>query len=368
MSKHRKVLRVGITIGDANGVGPELVIQAFQDPRLKEMFTPIVYGSTRVLNIFRKVLSVEKFSYNIIESPAQAQPRKVSVVDCGEEIDRVDIGKPDPEGGKIAFASLEAAVKDLKDGELDVLVTLPIDKSTIQSDSFRFPGHTEYLAEVFGVKENLMLMVHEHIRVAVVTGHVPLKEVSNNLSIHKIVNKIKLLDDTLRRDFDIQKPKIAVLGVNPHAGDEGLLGKEDREYVAKAVQQASKDGVFVFGPFSADGFFGMGTFKRFDAVLAMYHDQGLIPFKLLAGLEGVNYTAGMPVIRTSPDHGVAYDIAGKGIADPASFIQAIYIGMDIYRRRAESDDLEKWSLANSGNVPAIVEGEDEDVPLEESAD
>lgn len=368
MSK-RKLLRIGITMGDIHGVGPELLITALQEKRLLEMFTPIIYGSPRVLNIFRKVLSVEKFSYNIIDAPNQAQPKKVSVVNCTDEVERVDIGVPDPMGGKIAFQALERAVSDLKADEIDALVTLPIDKASMQSDQFQFPGHTEYLSEAFGVEDSLMLMVHENLRIGVATGHVPLKNVSKKLGISHIVSKIRIMERSLRIDFNIERPKIAVLGLNPHAGDNGLLGKEEREYIGKALEQLGKDRkhqILALGPYPADGFFGMGSYKKFDGILAMYHDQGLIPFKLMAGLYGVNYTAGLPIVRTSPDHGVAYDVAGKGIADPTSMIQAIYAAIDIVRARHENEAIEAESLKNSTKKAVQVgSGEDEDVAYEE---
>lgn len=340
MHKNRKVLRIGITIGDVNGIGPELIINAFKNQRLKEICTPIVYGSPRILNVFRKVLSVDKFSYNVIQQPNQAQPRKISVIDCIEDLnDRMEIGRPDAQSGRAAYEALSRAMEDLKAGEIDAMVTMPIDKSVIQSDDFKFPGHTEYLANELDAKGSLMFMVHEHLKIGVVTGHVPLKDVSKNLTVDGIVKKIQLMHDSLKLDFSVPRPRIAVLGLNPHAGDNGLLGKEEKEKISKAVEKCANKRMLVFGPYSADGFFGMGTFKRFDAVLAMYHDQGLIPFKLMAGFEGVNFTAGLSKVRTSPDHGPAFDLAGKNVADPTSFIHALYAAIDIYRRRRENQEL-----------------------------
>lgn len=356
MSKIRKTLRIGITTGDINGIGPELIIRAFEDTRIKEMFTPIIYGSPRVLNIYRKVLSIEKFSYNTIEQPNQAAPKKVSLIDCINMQDRVDIGIANERGGKAALESLEAAVKDLKSGELDALVTMPIDKSTIQGEKFDFPGHTEYLAKTFETSEYMMFMISDFLKIGVVTGHVPLKDVVNHISTKGILEKIRIMDKTLRMDFNIERPVIAVLGINPHAGDNGLLGKEDKEKVERAIEQATAEGYLALGPYPADGFFGSGTFKKFDAVLAMYHDQGLIPFKVLAGWEGVNYTAGLPVIRTSPDHGVAYELAGKGEASVDSFVHAIYSAIDIFRRRHENMEVEENKLDADG----LEIGADED--------
>lgn len=365
MQKPRKVLRIGISIGDFNGIGPELVIQGLTEPRLKEMCTPIVYGSSKVLNVYRKLLSVDKFSYNVIQQPNQAQPKKVSVIECITNAENVEPGKASAEAGKGAFEALRAAVNDLKAGEIDALVTLPIDKSSIQSPEFQFPGHTEYLAQQFGLDTSLMFMIHDRIRVAVVTGHIPLEKVAKAITVETILKKLRIMNMSLKTDFNVEKPKIAVLGLNPHAGDNGLLGREDKEKIQKAVEDAQRERIFAMGPYSADGFFGMGTFKKFDAILAMYHDQGLIPFKLMAGFEGVNFTAGLPVVRTSPDHGVAYNLAGKGEADPASFVHAMYKAMDIYRERRDNLDLQEGSLFNPKarerrHIPADIQEEQEE--------
>jgi 4-hydroxythreonine-4-phosphate dehydrogenase len=355
-------------MGDFNGIGPELVILGLTEPRLREICTPIVYGSSKVLNVYRKLFSVDKFSYNVIQQPNQAQPKKISVIDCITQADNVEPGKPSLEAGRGSYEALTRAVEDLKSGEIDALVTLPIDKSTIQSNDFQFPGHTEFLAKQFGVDESLMFMIHDRLRVAVVTGHIPLEKVSKAITVELIMKKLRIMNMSLKNDFNCEKPKIAVLGVNPHAGDNGLLGKEDKERIQKAVEDAQRERIFAMGPYSADGFFGMGTFKKFDAVLAMYHDQGLIPFKLMAGFEGVNFTAGLPVVRTSPDHGVAYNVAGKGEADPTSFIHAIYKAMDIYKERRDNLDLQEGSLFNPKardrrHVPMEFEDENEVEPM-----
>ncbi|MEM7037613.1 MAG: 4-hydroxythreonine-4-phosphate dehydrogenase PdxA, partial [Bacteroidota bacterium] len=352
-SKARKILRIGITIGDINGIGPELVIRAFTDQRLREMCTPIIYGSSRVLNIYRKILSVDKFSYNVIQKPNQANPRKISVIDCIRITDRVEVGKPTPDGGAGAYEALTTAVADLKNGDIDALVTLPIDKKMIQRDEFKFPGHTEYLTQEFNADDSLMFMIHDHLKVGVVTGHVPVKDIASNLSTELIVRKIKLMHASLKKDFSIDKPRIAVMGLNPHAGDNGLIGKEEQEMIIKAVEQCANNRMLVLGPYGADGFFGSGTYTKFDGILAMYHDQGLTPFKLLAGFEGVNYTAGLPIVRTSPDHGVAYNLAGKRQADITSFVHAIYDAIDIFRRRRDEYELDKNSIWN--NRPPIQE-------------
>lgn len=375
MQKLRKILRIGITIGDFNGIGPELIIQGLTEPRLREICTPIVYGSSKVLNVYRKLLSVDKFSYNVVQQPNQAQPKKVSVIECITNADNVEPGKPSLEGGKGAFEALRHAVEDLKAGEIDALVTLPIDKHSIQSEAFQFPGHTEYLAQQFGLDNSLMFMVHDHIKVAVVTGHIPHANVSKTITVELILKKLRIMNMSLKSDFNVEKPKIAVMGLNPHAGDNGLLGKEDKERIAKAVEDAQRERIFAMGPYSADGFFGSGMFKKFDGVLAMYHDQGLIPFKLMAGFEGVNFTAGLPVVRTAPDHGVAYNLAGKGEADPTSFIHAVYKAMDISRERRDNLDIQEGSLFNPKArerrpIPAdiIEEAEEEDVMLIDEED
>ena len=340
-------MRIGITIGDFNGVGPELIINAFSRPGVREICTPVIYGAPRIFNVYRKLMSVDKFSYNVIQTPDQAQPRRVSVIDCIDVKGRVEPGRPDQDSGMAAFQALEAATKDLKEGLIDALVTMPIDKHYIQNENFSFPGHTEYLAEAFEVGDNLMFMVHDLLRVGVVTGHVPIKEVSKSLSVGKIISKIQMMNHSLKFDFNLEKPRIAVLGLNPHAGDNGLLGSEEQEIIIKAVEKCANDKIFVFGPYSADGFFASGTYRKFDGILAMYHDQGLIPFKLLAGFEGVNFTAGLPAVRTSPDHGPAFDLVGKDKASPDSFIHSLYTAIDVYRRRRENNDLHENSIWRS---------------------
>lgn len=355
MNKIRKRLRLGITMGDIGGIGPELVIRAFQDARLREMATPIVYGSTRVINIFRKVLEVEKFSYNVIERPDQAQNNKVSIIDVISDMERVDIGKASKQGGTVAVKALQRAVADMKEGTIDVMITLPIDKASIQGEEFNFPGHTEFLARSFDSEESLMFMVSEDLKVGVVTGHVPLKDVVSGISSEGILKKIKMMNKSLKEDFSITRPKIAVLGVNPHAGDNGLLGKEDKEKIRRAIDKATNEKILAVGPFPADGFFAAGTYRNFDGVLAMYHDQGLIPFKIIAGYRGVNYTAGLPIIRTSPDHGVAYDLAGKSTATTESFQQAIYLALDIYRNRLENQAIVAGAMSKKDSKQLIKE-------------
>jgi len=332
-------IRVGITLGDMNGVGPEIILKTVSDNRLAQDLTIIVYGSNRVLNAYKKALNIDQFSFHGIKDASDAVPKKVNLVSLTKQELPVSPGNVTEIAGQLAFMSLEAAVKDLAGNKIDVLITSPINKKNIQQKGFEFPGHTEYLAKYSNVDQALMLMCSEDLRVGVVTGHIPLKEVSEKITTDQIVAKLVAMDKSLKMDFSIQKPKIAVMGLNPHAGDNGLLGMEEKEVIIPALAEAKDQGVFAFGPYPADGFFSGNAYKKFDAVLAMYHDQGLIPFKSIAGEYGVNYTAGLPIVRTSPAHGTAYDIAGKGIASEQSFRQAIYMACDIYRNRSENRQL-----------------------------
>lgn len=337
-------LRIGITIGDVNGIGPELILKTFQDTRIRSMFIPIVYGSARILNIYKKLFQIEKFHYVVVPNPAAAKSGTVNIIECLPDVERVDIGVASESGGQSALTALERALDDALHQQIDALVTLPVDKATIKLHKPDFSGHTEMLASAFGVKDNLMMMVSDEMRVALVTNHVAIKDITRNLSTQKIVQKAKMLIQSLKQDFSIEKPIIAVLGLNPHAGDDGMLGNEEKEIILPAIQQLQKEGAIVQGPFSPDGFFGSLAFNKFDAVLAMYHDQGLIPFKLLVGTKGVNFTASIPFVRTSPDHGVAYNIAGRGVADENSFRNALYLAMDVHERRSENVSLKAGAL------------------------
>ena len=292
-------------------------------------------------------LNIQEFNYNTIRNIKEVIARKLNVINCWEEETKIEIGKPSTIAGQYAFKAIDAAVKDLKMGFIDAIVTAPIDKKTIQSETFKFAGHTEYFAQLFEAKDYLMFLVSDKLRVATVTGHVSIKNVVQNLSTEKIAAKIRIMHGSLKRDFGIRKPRIAVLGLNPHAGDEGVIGSEENEIIKPAVKQCADANITVFGPYSADGFFATGNYKKFDAVLAMYHDQGLIPFKTLAFNNGVNFTAGLPIVRTSPDHGTAYDIAGKGIASEDSFREAVYMACDILNKRKEFDEVNAKPLAFS---------------------
>lgn len=338
-------IRIGITCGDINGVGLEVIMKTFMDARMLQLCTPLIYASNKLVSQQRKLLNLNEFQYQTVKSSSEAILRKTNLVNCWEDEVAVEFGKPSAESGQYAFRSLEAAVADLKNGNIDAVVTAPINKSTIQSKDFNFAGHTEYFAHHFGVKEPLMFLVSDNLKVAVVVGHVPIKDVSAHLTTDKIVSKLKTMALSLKRDFGVRKPRIAVLGLNPHAGDGGLIGKEEQEIIQPAIKKCFDEGMFVYGPYAADGFFGSGTYTKFDAVLAMYHDQGLAPFKALSFSSGVNFTAGLPIIRTSPDHGTAYDIAGKGTANEASLRDAIYLAIDVIRKREEYDEINANPLA-----------------------
>ncbi len=340
-------IKVGISCGDTNGIGMEVIIKTFLDNRMHQVCTPVIYASNKMVSLHRKNLNLNDFQYLTVKNSDEIILRKTNVINCWDEDVHVEYGQSTADGGKYSLLSLQHAVADLKEKKIDVLVTAPINKSNIQSAEFRFNGHTEYLAEQFNTSDYLMFLVSENLKVAVVSGHIPVKEVASTLTIEKITQKIKLINASLKRDFGIRKPKIAVLGLNPHAGDDGLIGKEEKEIIIPAVKKLFDEGLFVYGPYSADGFFGSGTHRKFDAVLAMYHDQGLVPFKALNFSSGVNFTAGLPIVRTSPDHGTAYDIAGKGEANEDSFREAIYTAIDILAKREEYDEINAKPLAFS---------------------
>jgi 4-hydroxythreonine-4-phosphate dehydrogenase len=323
-------INIGITVGDTNGIGPEVVIKALRDNRILEDCTVIVYGSTRVLAVHNKTIEGELAYQSIKDKP---HPKKINVINCWEDEAVIELGKPTRESGSHALKALELATQDLASGKIDVLVTAPISKDNIQKAGFEFPGHTDYLAALSNEKEALMMMVADELRVALVTTHLPLKDAVSAITKDKIVNKILMVDASLKKDFKIVRPKIAVLGLNPHAGEQGKLGREEIDIINPAIQEAQNKGVLAYGPYPADGFFGSSAIKEFDAVLAMYHDQGLTPFKALAFDSGVNFTAGLPIVRTSPDHGTAFDIAGKDMANEQSMRTAIYLAIDIYRNR-----------------------------------
>ncbi len=334
-----KRIRLGITHGDINGIGYEIILNTFNDPRMLELCVPIIYGSAKAAAYHRKVLNLNNLSINSVRKIDEINNKRINLINCVDDNVKVELGKPTSIAGEAAFIALENAVADLKAGKIDALVTAPINKFNIQSDQFKFKGHTDYLQTRFETEEVVMFMVSEYLKVGLVCEHVPLSKVKDHITKDKIISKLKIINESLIADFSITNPKIAVLGLNPHAGDNGLLGDEEIEIIIPALEEARNLDILAFGPFAADGFFGSGQFKKFDAILAMYHDQGLTPFKALTAGEGVNFTAGLPIVRTSPAHGTAYEIAGKGIADITSFRNAIYMACDIYKNRTLYNEL-----------------------------
>lgn len=328
-------IKVGITQGDINGVGYEVILKTLSDPHIVELCTPVVYGSAKVAAYHRKALDIPAVNFNIISDASAADENKVNLITCVDDDVKVEIGKATAIGGEAAYAALERAAADMEAGSIDVLLTAPINKHAIQSDKFDFPGHTEYLERRLGNGQKaLMILLNDTLRVALVSGHVPVSKVSSVVTKETILEKLQIFEQSLRQDFCVVKPRIAVLALNPHAGDDGLLGTEEIEIIKPAIQEANAKGMLCFGPYPADGFFGTGHYRQFDGVLAMYHDQGLAPFKAIAMEDGVNYTAGLPVVRTSPDHGTAYDIAGQNRADEQSFRHALYLAIDVFRNRS----------------------------------
>lgn len=332
-------IKIGISIGDVNGIGLEIILKTLVDPSIYDYCTPIVYGTTKVASFYRKTLSLGDFNFNVINHPDQANLKRANMINCWEEEVKIEPGIANETGGKYAFLSLEKATNDLIAGNIDALVTAPINKHTIQNPDFDFPGHTEYIQHKTNSIDSLMFLIGEDLKVGVVTGHVPVSEIANKITKESILSKLEMMRDSLKKDFWVQKPKIAVLGLNPHAGDNGLIGQEELEIITPAIEEAKEKGIFAFGPYSADGFFATGAHLKFDAVLAMYHDQGLIPFKYIEFHNGINFTAGLPVVRTSPDHGTGYDIAGKNQASESSFREAMFSALHIVKRRREIAEL-----------------------------
>ncbi|RWY52388.1 4-hydroxythreonine-4-phosphate dehydrogenase PdxA [Mucilaginibacter gilvus] len=336
--------KIGISIGDVNGIGLEIIIKTLADAKIYDYCTPIVYGHTKVASFHRRATHINELNFNVISDASQAMANRANMVNCWEEDVRIEPGTVTADGGKYAYLSLQRATDDLLRGMIEGLVTAPINKDNIQSEDFNFPGHTEYLQSRDNADESLMFLVSETLRVGVVTGHIPVSKISESITTEKIIAKLKLMHSSLRDDFWIRKPKIAVLGLNPHASDNGLIGSEEKEVIIPAIEEARAHDVLAFGPYSADGFFANGTYLQFDAVLAMYHDQGLIPFKQIAFESGVNYTAGLSFVRTSPDHGTAYDIAGKNMASEISFREALFTATHVIKHRRETAELNENPL------------------------
>jgi 4-hydroxythreonine-4-phosphate dehydrogenase len=354
-------LKVGVTQGDINGIGYEVILKAFSDPRVYEDQAVVIYGSPKVAAYHKKALELNTIGLNIINSAKEAAVGKIGIINCNDDDVRVELSHSTEIAGKASYQALERAVKDLKEGLIDVLVTAPINKYNIQSEEFHFPGHTEYLQSSVGNgKEALMIMASPVLRVAIATGHIPVSQIASSLDVQSLYNKIKIFNKSLMTDFRIQNPRIAVLGLNPHAGDNGLIGKEDIDIIAEAVKRAQDNRITCFGPIPADGLFGSSEYLKYHGILAMYHDQGMIPFKTLSMESGVNYTAGLPVIRTSPAHGTAYSLAGQNVACEESFRNAFYMACDIYKNRQMYDEmiknpLRKQNIVQNGDLSDLPE-------------
>lgn len=339
-------IRLGISIGDLNGIGSEIILKTFEDARMLELCTPVIFASAKTISVVKKLLNSD-LNFHGIDDAAQALDGKINVVNVWKEPVHINFGQEDKKVGEFAFLSLEAATKALKEDQIDVLVTAPINKHTIQSDNFNFPGHTDYLAKELG-GTSLMFMITNDLKIGLLTDHVAVKDVAQAITPQLIEKKVGIIYKTMQQDFQISHPKIAVLGINPHSGDNGVIGREDEDIMKPTLEKMRNQGKMVFGPYSADSFFGSQNYKNFDAIVAAYHDQGLIPFKTLSFGQGVNYTAGLSKIRTSPDHGTAYEIAGKNMADANSFKEAVYKAIDIFRSRSEYHELTKNALKKQG--------------------
>ncbi len=351
LATDKHIIRVGITGGDINGIGMEVIIKALSEELILDSFIPVVYSSSKVFSYYKKALDLPQLNFNTVPNAENALKNKINLVNCWTEEVQIQPGVSTVQGAQCAYAALERATDDLKNGKIDVLVTAPIDKSHMKEAGFDFPGHTEYLMKR-AEGESLMIMAQDNLRVALVTGHMSIFHVPKNIQKDKIVHKLNLFNQSLKNDFNVQKPKIAVLALNPHASDGGKFGNEEAQQIIPAIQEANDKNILCFGPFSADGFFASSNFLKYDGILAMYHDQGLIPFKTLVAQGGVNYTAGLNIVRTSPDHGVAYDIAGKNKASAVSMIEAIRMAMDVFVTRSNIKEYKKNPLKSLSNSTA----------------
>lgn len=356
-------VKIGISIGDINGIGLEVVLKTLANPDIVNLCTPVIYGSAKIISYHKNIVNID-LQFSTTKNAEKLHLNKINIVNCWQENVNITLGKPTEQGGKYAYRSLEVAVHDLKNGMIDALVTAPINKEAMQMANFPFPGHTEYLTQTLSSKESLMFMINDHLRIGLATNHIPVRDIANVLTKELLLNKLRIMNETLKKDFGIERPVIAVLGLNPHASDAGLIGEEEETLIRPAIVESKKKGMMVMGPFPADGFFGSGKYKKFDAVLAMYHDQGLVPFKVLSFGNGVNYTAGLSVVRTSPDHGTAYDIVGKNEADPTSFRQALFAAISIAQNRMDYEDMHANALVKK-EKPKYSEQEDEKLPEED---
>ncbi len=354
-------VRVGITSGDINGIGIEVIIKTLADERMLDHCEPIIYASTKVLAYHKNIVNPRSFDFRGITDASRPHSGKINIVNVWEEDINITLGEENESSGRFAYTSLDRAAQDLKAGHLDVLVTAPINKKVMQLAGFPYPGHTEYLTAQWEADENLMLMVQGDLRIAVATNHIPVSDIPSVLTKQLVYKKTKLLLDSLKKDFSLEKPRIALLGVNPHAGDQGAIGEEEEYLIRPVIAEFAKKGVLISGPHSADGFFGSGDYTKVDGILAMYHDQGLIPFKTLSFGQGVNYTAGLPIVRTSPDHGTAFGIAGQNVAEPRSFRNALFLALDIFRNRAAYQESHENALTRG----ELGEDTGKDEPIEE---
>lgn len=353
--QHMDKVKIGVTVGDINGVGIEVILKTFADERILEFCTPLIYGSTKIISYHRSIINTD-FQHHAIKSIDHCRDGTFNVFNFSEGDVDITLGKPTVESGKYALEALEAATADLTDRKIDAIVTAPINKEAMSLANFGFPGHTEYLSDKFKNLNHLMLMVNDGLRIGVVTGHIPLSKVAERITKKRVVQKIRMMNHSLKIDFNIDRPTIAVLGLNPHASDNGVIGNDEDEMIRPAIIEAKKSGILAMGPYAADGFFGSGHYRKFDGILAMYHDQGLIPFKTLSFNSGVNYTAGLSIVRTSPDHGTAYDIVGKNQANPASFRKALFTALEIAEnRRANHEMVENQLEKRSKNLKQVEE-------------
>jgi 4-hydroxythreonine-4-phosphate dehydrogenase len=334
-----KSLKIGISIGDINGIGLEVIIKTLSNLAILDMCTPVIYGSTKVTAYHKNIVKSERFSFVSCQSAQRATLNKVNVVNCWNDNAQIDIGQTTEHGGIYAYMALDHMLTEAKEGHLDAVVTAPINKKAMSLANFPYPGHTEFFAKNLEGSNELMMLVSDRLKVSLCTTHIPLKEVAERITKELVLSKIKTLHQTLSRDFGIEKPVIGVLGLNPHASDEGTIGEEEENSIRPAIMEAKENGIMAMGPFPADGFFGSGKYSKVDAVLAMFHDQGLVPFKTICFGEGVNFTAGLSIVRTSPDHGTAFDIAGQNIADESSFRSALYLAIDLCRNRKDYNEM-----------------------------
>lgn len=351
-------IKIGISVGDINGIGLEVILKTLTNKKICDFCTPVVYGSSKVVSYHKNIVDVD-FQFQILKDKNKLNLNKINIVNCWQENINISLGKATEQSGRCAFVALSAAVKDLREGYLDALVTAPINKEAMKMAGFPYPGHTEFLTHELGAKESLMFMVHEDLRIGLVTNHLPLEDVTRSITKERVSEKIEIMNQTLKMDFGFDRPTIAVLGLNPHASDNGVIGDQEEEIIRPAIIEAKKKGLMVVGPFSADGFFGSGEYKKYDGILAMFHDQGLIPFKLLSFGNGVNYTAGLSAVRTSPDHGTAYDIAGKNIADHSSFQRALFAALDIARNRKDYFEMRENALVKKSDKIEVDYDDDE---------